>query len=49
MRLEELKSTSKGYKEKGPTDVIQTELSELSYISIVGELDTGKLEVTRKH
>lgn len=39
----ENKSPNEGYKEKGPTNVIQTELSKLGYISIVGEMDTGDL------
>lgn len=43
----ENKSPNEGYKEKGPTDVIQTELSKLGYISVVGEIDTGDLEEIR--
>lgn len=43
------KDPKKGYKEKGPTDVIQAELSKLSYIHGVGELHIGDLGDNKKH
>lgn len=46
-RATQNKSPDKGYKEKGPTGVIQTELSEMGYTRTIGELDTGDLWKTR--
>lgn len=34
---------AKGYKEEGPPDIIQVELSKLSYIHSTGEVENSKL------
>lgn len=49
MGLAGVTGTNKGYKKKGPADVIQIEQSKLSYISVTGELNAAKLGGRKKH
>lgn len=37
------RTPQKGYKEKGPADVIQVEVSTLGHVSVTGKLDGGDL------
>lgn len=43
-----MQQPAKGYKEERPADVIQMELSKLSYISSIGEVENSKLERQQK-
>lgn len=49
MGLADVTGTNKGYKKKGPADVIQIEQSKLSYISVTGELNAAKLGGRKKY
>lgn len=49
MGWSDLISPNKGYKEKGPTDVIQIEQSKLSYISVIRELNAAELGDRKKY
>lgn len=43
-----MQQQAKGYKEEGPPDIIQVELSKLSYIHSTGEVENSKLERQQK-
>lgn len=43
-----MQQPAKGYKEEGPPDIIQVELSKLSYVHSTGEVENSKLERQQK-